>query len=154
TAGIDLSIGGIVFFAAVCGGEGMLKLSGANEQVIAGEYPHATLGVAVGVLLCLLPRGVCGLAHRVLITQLEPPPFIVTLGMLGITFGLGEVIDGGSYLPAPVPPGLSDGFGAGKFLGIFYPVWLAAIILVLAHIAFVYARFGRYTRAAGSNAEA
>ena len=31
TAGIDLSIGGIVFFAGVCGGEVMLQLSGTND---------------------------------------------------------------------------------------------------------------------------
>ena len=74
--------------------------------------------------------------------------------MLGITFGLGEVIDGGSYLPAPVPSGLSQSFGAGKFLGLFYPIWVALIFLVLAHIAFIYTRFGRYTRAVGSNLEA
>src|SRR5215510_11443890 len=43
TAGIDLSIGGIVFFSAVCGGEVMLKLSGTDEQVVInGQYPHST----------------------------------------------------------------------------------------------------------------
>ena len=71
----------------------------------------------------MLAGAVCGFANGLAITKLQLPPFIVTLGMLGITFGLGEVIDGGSYLPAPVPPGLSSGFGAGKFLGIFYPIW-------------------------------
>src|SRR5215510_14082839 len=154
TAGIDLSIGGIVFFAGVCGGEVMLKLSGSSSQVINGEYPHASLGIAVGVIVCVLTGAVCGLGNGIAITKLRLPPFIVTLGMLGITFGLGEVIDGGSYLPAPIPPGLSDGFGAGKFLGIFYPIWVALIFLVLAYIAFAYTRFGRYTFAVGSNAEA
>jgi len=154
TAGIDLSIGGILFLSAVCGGEVMLKLSGTDEQVLAGEYPHATLGIVVGVLVCVLTGTVCGCANGLAITKLKLPPFIVTLGMLGMTFGLGEVIDGGSYLPAPIPPGLSDGFGNGKFLGIFWPVWLALIVLLVAHVAFAYARFGRYTRAVGSNAEA
>jgi ribose transport system permease protein len=154
TAGIDLSIGGILFFSAVCGGEVMLRLSGTNEQVINGEYPHASLGIAVGVIVCLLAGATCGLGNGLAITKLKLPPFIVTLGMLGITFGLGEVIDGGSYLPAPVPPGLSSGFGAGKFLGIFYPAWVAIGCLLVAHVAFTYARFGRYTRAVGSNEEA
>jgi ribose transport system permease protein len=153
TAGIDLSIGGIVFFAGVCGGEVMLNLSGTHAQVIGGRYPHAGLGIAVGVLVCVLAGTACGLGNGVAITRLKLPPFIVTLGMLGITFGLGEVIDGGSYLPAPIPPGLSDGFGAGKFLGLFYPIWVALAFLLLAHIAFVYTRFGRYTRAVGSNEE-
>ena len=154
TAGIDLSIGGIVFLAGVCGGEVMLKVSGSDQQVINGDYPHAGLGIALGVIVCVLTGGVCGFVNGLTITKLKLPPFIVTLGMLGITFGLGEVIDGGSYLPAPVPPGLSNSFGNGKFLGIFWPIWLAFVVLILAHVAFTYARFGRYTRAVGSNAEA
>jgi ribose transport system permease protein len=153
TAGIDLSIGGILFFAGVCGGEVMLHLSGTNTQVIAGQYPHASLGIAVGVIVCVLAGAVCGLGNGIAITKLRLPPFIVTLGTLGITFGLGEVIDGGSYLPAPVPTSLSQSFGAGKFLGLFYPIWVALAFLLAAHIVFTYARFGRYTRAVGSNAE-
>jgi ribose transport system permease protein len=153
TAGIDLSIGGIVFLSAVCGGEVMLKLSGTDAEVINGQYPHASRGIALGVIVCILTGAVCGAANGILITKLKLPPFIVTLGMLGITFGLGEVIDGGSYLPAPIPPGLSEGFGAGKFLGLFYPIWVALILLLAAHVVFAYARFGRYTRAVGSNAE-
>jgi ribose transport system permease protein len=153
TAGIDLSVGGILFFSAVCGGEVMLNLSGTSQQVINGEYPHASLGIAVGVIVCIVSGAVCGFGNGLAITKLRLPPFIVTLGMLGITFGLGEVIDGGSYLPAPIPPGLSQGFGAGKFLGLFYPVWLALALLLAAHVAFVYTRFGRYTCAVGSNEE-
>jgi ribose transport system permease protein len=154
TAGIDLSIGGIVFLSAVCGGEVMLNLSGTSAQVINGDYPHATLGITVGIIVCVLTGIVCGLGNGIAITRLKLPPFIVTLGMLGITFGFGEVIDGGSYLPAPVPPGLSQGFGAGKFLGLFYPIWVALAFLIVAHLVFTYARFGRYTCAVGSNEEA
>jgi ribose transport system permease protein len=106
------------------------------------------------VIVCILAGAVCGLGNGIAITKLKLPPFIVTLGMLGITFGLGEVIDGGSYLPAPVPPALSQGLGSGKFLGIFYPIWVALAFLLVAHVAFVYTRFGRYTRAVGSNEEA
>ena len=153
TAGIDLSIGGIVFLAGVCGGEVMLHLSGTTAQVIGGQYPHAARGIAVGVIVCVLTGAVCGLANGIAITKLRLPPFIVTLGTLGVTFGLGEVIDGGSYLPAPIPPGLSQEFGAGKFLGLFYPIWVALALLLVAHVVFAYTRFGRYTRAVGSNAE-
>jgi ribose transport system permease protein len=154
TAGIDLSVGGIVFFSGVCGGEVMLNLSGTSAQVINGEYPHAGLGIAVGILVCMGAGIVCGFANGLAITKLKLPPFIVTLGTLGVTFGLGEVIDGGSYLPAPVPPALSQHFGAGKFLGLYYPIWVALAFLLVAHVVFQYTRFGRYTRAVGSNDEA
>src|SRR4029077_3772298 len=54
TAGIDLSIGGILFFSAVCGGEVMLRLSGTSEQTINGQYPHQSLAVPVGIAVCIL----------------------------------------------------------------------------------------------------
>lgn len=153
TAGIDLSIGGIVFLAGVCGGETMLKLAGTSTQTINGQYPHAGIAIAVGILVCIGTGAVCGLVNGLAITKLRLPPFIVTLGTMGVTFGLGEVIDGGSYLPAPVPPRLSQGFAAGKFLGIYWPIWVAVVLLLLAHVVFQYTRFGRYTRAVGSNIE-
>lgn len=154
TAGIDLSIGGIVFLAGVCGGEVMLKLSGTDSQVINGVYPHAARGIALGIVVCVGTGAVCGLANGLTITKLGLPPFIVTLGTMGVTFGLGEVIDGGSYLPAPIPPGLSSGFGAGKFLGLFYPIWVAIALLAFCYVLFAFTRFGNYTRAVGSNLEA
>lgn len=153
TAGIDLSIGGILFFAGVAGGEVMLVLSGTSEQTLAGNYPHAALGIAVGSVVCVLAGGAWGVINGLIITKLRLPAIIVTLGTMAMTFGFGDLIDGGSYLPAPVPPGLSHGFGAGKLLGLYYPIWLALAILVVAHLFYQYTRFGRYTAAVGSNEE-
>src|SRR5256885_3989234 len=55
TAGIDLSIGGILFFSAVCGGEVMLHLSRSSAQTINGQYPHEARPVPAGNRR-LLPR--------------------------------------------------------------------------------------------------
>jgi ribose transport system permease protein len=153
TAGIDLSIGGILFFAGVAGGEVMLTLSGTSEQTLAGNYPHAALALPVGIVVCILAGGAWGLINGLIITRLKLPAIIVTLGTMAMTFGFGDLIDGGSYLPAPVPPGLTHGFGSGKFLGLYYPIWLALGILVVAHLVYQYSRFGRYTAAVGSNEE-
>lgn len=153
SAGIDLSIGGILFFAGVCGGEVMLRLSGTSAQTLNGQYPHAAIGIPAGIVVCILAGTFCGLVNGTLITKLRLPPFIVTLGTLGMTFGFGDLIDGGSYLPAPVPTALSSGFGNGKIFGLYIPIYVAACFLIVAHIAFRYARFGRYTAAIGSNDE-
>ncbi|HKB92668.1 MAG TPA: ABC transporter permease [Gaiellaceae bacterium] len=153
TAGIDLSIGGILFFAGVAGGEVMLALSGTSEQTLAGHYPHAGLGIPVGVVVCIAAGGAWGFINGLIITRMKLPPIIVTLGTMAMTFGFGDLIDGGSYLPSPVPPSLSDGFGAGKFLGLYYPIWLAIGILAIAHLVYQHTRFGRYTAAVGSNEE-
>jgi ribose transport system permease protein len=153
TAGIDLSIGGILFFSAVCGGEVMLHLSGTSAQTINGQYPHESLAVPVGIAVCILAGTAWGLINGTLITKLRLPAFIVTLGTLGMTFGFGDLIDGGSYLPAPVPPKLTDHFGSGKIVGLYAPIYVAIVVLIIAHVVFHHARFGRYTAAIGSNSE-
>ena len=153
TAGIDLSIGGMLFFSGVAGGEVMLALSGTSAQTLAGHYPHAGLGIPVGVVVCVLAGGFWGLSNGLVITRLKLPAIIVTLGTMAMTFGFGDLIDGGSYLPSPVPPGLTHGFGSGKLLGLYYPIWVALVILLVAHLVYQYSRFGRYTAAIGSNQE-
>jgi len=153
TSGIDLSIGAVLFFSGVAGGEVMLTLSGTSAQTLAGEYPHATRGLAVGIVVCILAGGAWGLLNGVVITRMKLPPIIVTLGTMAMAQGFGDLIDGGSYLPAPVPPGLTHGFGAGKFVGLYYPIYLSLAILVVAHLVYKHTRFGRYTAAVGSNEE-
>jgi ribose transport system permease protein len=154
TAGIDLSIGGILFFSAVCGGEVMLKLSGTSTQTLNGEYPHSAIAIPIGVAVCVLAGTTWGIINGTIITKLRLPPFIVTLGTFGMTFGFGDLIDGGSYLPAPVPPDLSNHFGSGKIFGLYAPIYVAVFFLIVAHIVFHHTRFGRYTAAIGSNDEA
>jgi ribose transport system permease protein len=153
TAGIDLSIGGILFFSAICGGEVMLRLSGSSTQTLNGQYPHDALAIPAGIAVCILAGTAWGLINGTLITKLRLPPFIVTLGTLGMTFGFGDLIDGGSYLPAPIPPALSNHFGSGKILGLYAPIYVALAFLIVAHIALFRTRFGRYTAAVGSNVE-
>jgi ribose transport system permease protein len=153
TAGIDLSIGGILFFSAALGGKVMLNLSGTSEQTINGQYPHQGIAIPVGIAVCILAGTGWGLINGILITKLRLPPFIVTLGTLGMTFGFGDLISGGAYLPAPVPPALTDHFGNGKIFGLYAPIYVALFFLIVAHVVLHHTRFGRYTAAIGSNAE-
>lgn len=153
TAGIDLSIGGILFFAAACSGKTMLALAGTDAQVTNGQYPHATEAVLVGIVVALLAGTLWGAVNGVLITLMRLPPFIVTLGTYGMTFGFGDLVSGGSYLGAPIPTSFTSNFGNGKFIGVYYPIWLALLVLILAYVVFQYTRFGRYTCAIGSTDE-
>src|SRR5713101_4158048 len=139
TAGIDLSVGGILVFAGVAGGTLMVKLSGTHAQTSNLGFPHDVRGMLVGALAMLAAGAAWGFANGLLITRLKMPPFIVTLGTLGMTFGAADLLTGGTNLSS-VPTRFQDKFGNGTIAGIYIPVLLAT-------------RFGAYTKAIGSNEE-
>jgi ribose transport system permease protein len=150
TAGIDLSVGGILVFSGVAGGLVMLKLSGTKAQTDALVYPHAGYAVPIGILVALAAGTAWGLLNGLLVTRLRLPPFIATLGTLGMAFGAADLLTGGTNLSS-VPTGFQDSIGNGTILGLYVPVVIAFGIAIIAAIALNLTRFGRYTAAIGSN---
>ncbi|MFN2628177.1 MAG: ABC transporter permease [Gaiellaceae bacterium] len=150
TAGIDLSVGGILVFSGVAGGLVMLKLSGTHAQTSNLQYPHDVRGILIGGLVTLLAGSGWGFLNGVLVTRLKLPPFIVTLGTLGMAFGAADLLTGGTNLSS-VPTRFQDRFGNGTVLGIYVPVLLAAFIVLVAYVTLRLTRFGLYTAAIGSN---
>jgi ribose transport system permease protein len=150
TAGIDLSIGGILLFSGVAGGLAMLDLAGTEEQITNLQYPHAARAIAVGIPVMLACGTFWGFVNGVLVTRLRLPPFIVTLGTFGMTFGFADLLAGGTNLKA-IPTTLQDNFGNGKLLGMYTPVWMVLALAIVAALFLQLARFGRYTAAIGSN---
>jgi ribose transport system permease protein len=105
--------------------------------------------IPVGVLIGLLVGTVCGLANGIMVTKLRIPPFVVTLGTLGIFRGLALIISNG--LPVHrIPPGFSF-LGEGNLLGVPFVVWLLVICAVAVHVILEHTRLGRYAFAIGSN---
>jgi ribose transport system permease protein len=152
TGGIDLSVGGLLLFSGVAGGLVMLVLAGTEQQVASLQFPHDNVAVPVGILVTLACATSWGLVNGLLVTRLRMPPFIVTLGTLGITFGGAKLLAGGTSLVA-VPTSFQDRVGNGKVFGLFVPVVIALIFVIAAHITLRYTRFGRFTQAIGSNVE-
>ncbi len=135
TGGIDLSVGSIL---GLSGGVTALLLASGTSIPVA---ILVGLGVGLGV----------GLINGLLVTRLMLPPFIATLGMLGVARGLVLLLTGAKTI-APLP----DAFNAianGFILGLPSLFWILIIITIIA--AFVLGRtiFGRYVYAVGSNAE-
>ncbi len=137
SGGIDLSVGSVFACSAVIGG---LVLGRTGSLSLA-----LTATVAAGALL--------GLVNGLLITQLLVPPFIATLGMMGVARGFALILSGG----VPIY-GLAPGYrfiGQAKLLNIIpVPTVIVAVIFVLAAIVANYSRFGRFIYAIGSNPEA
>jgi ribose transport system permease protein len=135
TAGIDLSVGSV------------LGLSGC---VTAELLFHGT-GIPIAILAGLLIAVVCGLINGTLVAYANLPPFIVTLGMLGIARGVVLVFTNASTIQ-PLPESFSN-LANGTLLGIPNLLWIFVIITVAVALVLRRTVFGRYVYAIGSNPE-
>jgi ribose transport system permease protein len=135
TAGIDLSVGSV------------LALTGCvTALLLAHGWP-----VALGILVGLAVGTALGVVNGLLVARAKLPPFIVTLGMLGIARGVVLVITDASTIQ-PLPPS----FGAlanGNLLGIPNLLWVFVLVIVIVAIVLRRTVFGRYVYAVGSNPE-
>ena len=137
SGGIDLSVGSMMALAGVAG-----------AFVLAGGAP-----TIVGIATSIAAGAVCGLANGAAITTLKIPPFIVTLGAMGIYRGIALLVtDGKAVVGLPSRFGY---FAEGNLLGLI-PVPLLIVVAVALAIHFLLSRtrLGRYCYAIGSNVEA
>jgi ribose transport system permease protein len=143
TAGIDLSVGGVLVFSGVVAARAMSAAGGDNWGVIF-------LGLVVG-----LAGGLAwGLINGFLVAKAKIPAFVVTLGTLGASLGAALVITGGVD-EREVPFKLITTIGTGRaFDQIPWLVLIAFSVAIVFGIILAATRFGRYTYAVGSNEEA
>jgi ribose transport system permease protein len=143
TAGIDLSVGGVLVFAGVVSAKAMHAAGGNDWGVII-------LGLAVALLGGLA----WGLINGFLVAKAKIPAFIVTLGTLGMSLGAALVISGGVD-EREVPFKLITTIGTGRaFSQVPYLVIIAFAVAIVFGVILAATRFGRYTYAVGSNEEA
>ena len=135
TAGIDLSVGSV------------LGLAGCTTAELLFHGVPVPVGILAGLLIGL----VAGVVNGLLVAYAGLPPFIVTLGMLGIARGVVLVFTNANTIQ-PLPGSFGD-IANGAILGIPNLLWIFVLIAVV--VAFVLRRtiFGRYVYAIGSNAE-
>jgi ribose transport system permease protein len=143
TSGIDLSVGSVLVFSSVVSALVMRNIGGDGLGVIL-----------IGLLSALLAGLAWGLFNGVLIAKTRMPALIVTLGTLGMAQGSALLLTEGINV-RQVPTDLVTTVGVGRlFDTIPYLVLIAAGITILGVILLHLTRFGRYTYAIGSNAEA
>ena len=134
TAGVDLSVGSIMFVAAAVGGK--LILGGWSFPV---------------VLLIMLGIGVLyGALNALFITRLAIMAFIVTLATRYLGRGLGLRITETRAMNLP------ENFyelGAARIVGIPLPVLIFGVVVLLAHVTLTRTPFGRQIYALGANLE-
>jgi fructose transport system permease protein len=141
TAGIDLSVGSIMVLSM------MVMATLSKDDNMPG-----ILGLIAGLLLATAAGALNGL----LVTRINLPPFIVTLGTLSIFGAIALLYSGGSSIQASHLPDLinflGDGFGVGSFRLTWGIVVVALIYLVMAFVLSQTA-WGRYVYAVGDDPE-
>src|SRR5690242_5674217 len=168
--GIDLSTGFVMGLSTVVAALVMVSLGNSLALplvVLAGLGAGAVAGLVAGTI------------NGLLIARLGVPPFIVTLGMLGIARGIGFLLSGGLPVSVQVqglgqvgngyllyyhpqaglsflnpPPGL-QGADLRQVVGILpHPLTLMIILVLICHWLLSQTRFGQHTYAIGGNREA
>ena len=134
--GIDLSLGTVLGLAGV-----VLALCVKHE-----------LGLVVGILLAILVGVTFGAINGTLITRLGLPPFVVTLGSLGMAQGLSLILTKGRSIPGLGPR--VQYFNDGWIAGIPVPVVLTAAAFLIVYVILYHTKFGTYVFALGGNEEA
>jgi ribose transport system permease protein len=142
TGGIDLSINGVLVFAGVVAAEAMIAVGGNSVGTLLAGLAGA---VAAG--------GAWGVLNGVLVARARIPPLIVTLGTMGMSLGFSLLLTGGVDI-SDVPDALVATVGSGRIGGVPALVLITAVIVSAGACVLTLTRFGRYTYAIGSNAEA
>jgi len=137
TGGIDLSVGSVIAVSAMAGA--------ATAKANPGQ-------VWLTVLVSMLVGLAVGCVNGFLVSRINVPPFIATLGTLTAGSGLAYVIGGG----APIN-GLPPEFGSianTKILGLQIPVLLMIIGIIALAIIMKRTTYGMRVYAVGGNRHA
>lgn len=134
--GLDLSMGAVLTLA----------------NVVLALVAVATGGVTLALLAALGVGLAFGLVNGGLVARLGIPPFVATLGTLGVAQGLALVVsDGQSIVGIPASV---QAFYSGRWLGLPAPLWIAAAAYLCFHVLLYHTRFGANVFALGGNREA
>ncbi|MEO1019825.1 MAG: ABC transporter permease, partial [Pseudomonadota bacterium] len=134
TAGIDLSVGAVMYLSVA----------------ILGTY-FTGLFWPVGLLICIVIGLAFGATNAFFIVKIRVAAFITTLATLFIGRGIALYITDTKMVF--FEPGILD-LGRASYLGIPWSLWVFAIVFVLAWTALTQTPFGRRIYAIGENPEA
>ena len=133
SAGVDLSVGSVMYLAAVAVGMGL---------------QHAPIGFCA--LAAVVVGGLFGAVNASLVVRLGLPSFIVTLALLFVGRGLGLFFSSTKIVYASSP--LAD-FGRSALWGIPVPLWIAGAAVTMGGLLLNRTAFGPYLRSIGADAD-
>lgn len=136
--GIDLSVGKVATLAAIVAARVM---DGSDHNFVQG------------ILLALLAGGLVGLSNGLGIVALRIPPFVMTLGMMGVVQGVILAYTQGVAAGRSAP--LLSSLVVGRaFLGVPGVLWIWLLVTICAVLLMRRTRFGWELYAVGANRDA
>ncbi len=133
TAGIDLSVGSVMYLGPLIAGFAMRDFG---------------VGVAGGLLVAVAAGAIMGGINAFLIVVLKVVPFIVTLSTLFFFRGFGAFLTSSRQFDFPEE---IRAFGLSSVFGVPTPILFFAAVGVAAHIVLSRTAFGRQVYAVGND---
>lgn len=146
TGGFDLSVGTILALTSVVGAVVMVGVYSAIPDMI-------WLAIFIGCMGGILAGTLIGVVNGVGVAFFGVSPFMMSLGMASVGFGIALYMTGGTPVYG-MPQEFGDIFGYGRFLGIPTPILAALIIIAILYVLLNRTAFGRYFYAVGGNIRA
>ena len=147
TKGTDLSAGRAVGLAACIAGTLLQRADYSGRFELTKNVPE--LNVFLILLICIAICCIFGFINGIVVAYLNVPPFIGTLGMQLIIYGICLV-----YTKAVPIGGYREDYtkiANGKFMGIPYLFIIAILIGLIMWFVYNYTRHGKYMYAIGGN---
>jgi ribose transport system permease protein len=146
TGGFDLSVGTILAVTSVVGALAMSSLFAAYPDMV-------WLAIAGGMLAGFLAGLSIGVVNGVGVAFFNVSPFMMTLGLASIGFGIALFLTGGVPVYG-MPQQFGSIFGFGHLLGLPVPIYVTAALVAVMYALLNWTRFGRYLYAVGGNIKA
>lgn len=150
TGGCDLSAGRLIGLGGCVAGTLLQRLDYSGKFELFKEMPP--LNVFLAAIIVMAICAIFGAVSGFFIAVLNVPPFIATLAMMEIVYGLNLI-----YTKATPLGGYTEQYtnvSNGRFLGINYLIWIAVAVAIFTWFIFNMTRHGKYMYAIGGNLQA
>ena len=148
TAGCDLSAGRMIGLGGCIAGTLLQKMDDSQKFFPDMKPMNIFLALLIVMLICAVFGAVTGF----FIAYLNVPPFISTMAMMEIVYGINMIYTNATPLGCYVSS--YTGIASGRFLGISYLIWIALLVAVITWFIFNMTRHGKYMYAIGGNPQA
>lgn len=148
TAGCDLSAGRMIGFGGCIAGTLLQRMDYSGKFFPNLEPMNVFLVALIVMVICAAFGSITGF----FIAYLHVPPFIATLAMMEIVYGINMIFTNATPLGGYVKE--YTNVASGKFLGINYLIWIAVLVAVITWFIFNMTRHGKYMYAIGGNPQA